>query len=378
MRADLRKLMASGGFVVMLAAMSACAAVWPFYFGDKPISSADRLDILKRAQVWRKTNVAAMDILTGPTGPGSFARNAEVRCDYTDKQPGGGRSPKFLCVIPGKEPDEVKVKYGLNNAEVFGEVLASRLLWALGFGADRMYPVRVICTGCPPEIVPERRLPSGESVFDPAVIERKTRGREVESRPDEGWSWQELDLVDPEAGGAPRAHRDALKLLAVFMQHSDSKPAQQRLVCLDPEEPESSKEDCARPFMLMQDVGLTFGKTDLFYRKKNYVNLRRWSSARIWGDRDHCIGNLNRPVLGTLQRPLIGEPGRRFLADLLNQLTDKQIRDLFEVARINRRADSPNQAGEPRAGADQWVAAFKAKRQEINARSCKPVADPAR
>ena len=32
--------------------------------------------------------------------------------------------------------------------------------------------------------------------------------------------------------GAPRAQRDALKLLAVFLQHTDRKPEQQRIVCL--------------------------------------------------------------------------------------------------------------------------------------------------
>ena len=67
---------------------------------------------------------------------------------------------------------EVKVKFGGNNGEVYGEVLATRLLWALGFGADRMYPVNVICRGCPAELLGIER-PNGESRFDPAVIERK-------------------------------------------------------------------------------------------------------------------------------------------------------------------------------------------------------------
>ena len=119
----------------------------------------------------------------------------------------------------------------------YGEVLSTRLLWALGFGADRMYPVRVVCKGCPDSIKAGRVLPSGERVFDPAVIERKARGWEVETQKNQGWSWRELDLVDADRGGAPQAHRDALKLLAVIIHHSDSKPAQQRLMCLDPEGP---------------------------------------------------------------------------------------------------------------------------------------------
>ena len=88
--------------------------------------------------VWRPTDVRAIDFRKGPGGPGSFAWNATVYCDYIDKQL-EGRSPKFACeVAPG---DEVKVKFGGTNGEVYGEVLATRLLWALGFGADRMYPV---------------------------------------------------------------------------------------------------------------------------------------------------------------------------------------------------------------------------------------------
>jgi predicted RNA binding protein YcfA (HicA-like mRNA interferase family) len=51
-------------------------------------------------------------------------------------------------------------------------------------------------------------------VFDPAAIERKATGWEVGSRTNQGWSWSELDRIDSEAGGAPQAQRDALKLLA--------------------------------------------------------------------------------------------------------------------------------------------------------------------
>src|SRR5262245_8944292 len=106
-----------------------------------------RMSVISRSQVWRPTNVRSMDLKVGPEGPGAFAFHATVLCDYVDKKL-GGNSPKFVCAI-GKD-DQVKVKFGRSNGEVFGEVLATRLLWALGFGADRMYPVDVICRGCPP------------------------------------------------------------------------------------------------------------------------------------------------------------------------------------------------------------------------------------
>jgi hypothetical protein len=43
-------------------------------------------------------------------------------------------------------------------------------------------------------------------------------------------------------------------------------------------------------------------------------------------------------------------------------LTDRQLHDLFEVARFTKR--------DPRASVDDWVRVFKAKRDAIAARHC--------
>ena len=90
--------------------------------------------------------------------------------------------------------------------------------------------------------------------FDPAVIERKLPAAELPGPA--GWAWPELDKVSEAAGVAPRAHRDALKLLAVFVQHSDSKRDNQRIVCLDRTKDEETmgpdgKRDmaCEQPLM---------------------------------------------------------------------------------------------------------------------------------
>jgi hypothetical protein len=337
-------------------------------------TKAARLDAIRRAQVWAPRNIPSMDLKQGPPGPGAFTPGQTITCDYVEREM-SGRSPKFTCVIPGPQPDALKVKYGLDNAEVYGEMLTTRLLWALGFGADRMYSVRVVCRGCPARIKAEQVLPSGDRVFDPAVVERKMTGREIGTKGDEGWSWKELDLVDPEAGGAPQAHRDALKLLAVMVQHSDSKPSQQRLICLDADADSGNggQSECRRPFMLMQDVGLTFGKTDMFYRKVNYANLARWSGVEVFAERAGCVGNLYKPFLGTLEMPPISEGGRQFLAGLLEQLSDAQIHDLFDAARVTLRPTAAGQDRRTGLTTVEWVAAFKQKRQEIASRRCSTV-----
>src|SRR5262249_31926172 len=159
----------------------------------------------------------------------------------------------------------------------------------------------------------------------------------------------ELSLVKEAAGGAPVEQRDALKLLAVFMQHTDSKAEQQRLICRD-----STIEPCPSPFMYIHDVGLTFGKASLFnVAGKSSASFENWSKADIWSDREGCLGNLPKSMTGTLADPVIHEAGRRFLATLLNQLSDNQLRDLFEISRF------PQFSG---VSVDKWIAVFKAKR----------------
>jgi hypothetical protein len=311
--------------------------------------------VIARAVVRVPVNPRTMDLKAGPKGPGAFANGASVDCTYVDKKMGGA-SPKFACRLANG--DEVKVKYGGTNGEVYAEVIATRLLWALGFGADHMYSVRVVCHECPQEIAGVRRE-NGDLVLDPAAIERKMPGEEVLDR----WDWAELDI----AGGASKADRDALKLLAVLLQHSDSKPEQQRVVCLRA----GRGGACAKPLMMIQDVGITFGQANAFNAQpKGSVNLAAWTRIPIWTDAPECVGNLAGSFKGTLKYPVISEGGRALLAGLLMQLSDAQLRNMFDAARVQLRPRAPEsgESGFPAIG--EWVEAFKAKRAEIVSRRC--------
>ena len=348
------------GVMAMSAAVAGCASVRGSS-GPRPAlpltSPAERTAAIMQARVWAPTDVGAMNIVAGPAGPGAFTPDETVTCDYRDKKQ-SGRSPKFSCVIA--PDDEVKVKYGQRNGEVYGEVAASRLLWALGFGADRMYPVKVECRGCPAKI-------QGTAV---SAIERKMAGKEIESGKKVGWAWPELELIDANAAPERRAERDALKLLAAFLQHSDSKAEQQRLLCVSDAAGPARGEPCSKTFMMVSDLGLTFGRANRFNRNKlTGVNLDRWSRAPVWKSAAGCVANLSKSWTGTLDNPSIGEPGRAFLAGLLVQLTDVQIRDLFVVSRFTLRSISDDG---PPAGStiENWVAAFKQKRDEIVNRRC--------
>ncbi len=324
-------------------------------------SPSARLAAIRRAQVWAATDVASMDMRTGPTGRGSFAPDEAVDCTYVDRVM-SGNSPKFTCAI--SPDDEVKVKFGRENGEVYAEVAATRLFWALGFPVDRMYPVRVSCAGCPSQQGTPQE--NARVLFDPASIERKLKGWAIEARPDSGWAWSELDQVDEAAGGAPHAERDALKLLAVFVQHTDNKPEQQRLLCVDDKSDEELAR-CEHPVMMVNDLGQTFGRANLFNRDRiGSVNLDGWVRSPVWSDPKLCIGDLPPSQTGSLDNPQISEAGRKFLSDLLMQLSDAQLRALFDVARFAERKEGKRRI----ATVDEWVDAFKKKRGEIASRTC--------
>src|SRR6202163_2781558 len=318
----------------------------------KPLTQEARLEFIRRAQVWAPTNVPQMDLRAGPQGPGAFQPDESVTCDYV-KADLPGTTKKFDCAVANGEV--VKVRYGQENGKVEGAVLASRLLWALGFGADRLYPVRVTCQGCSADPWTKRDRVPGEQVFDPAAIERKPQGHEMKGEYKGGWTWPELELVDEQQGGAPKEQRDALKLFAVFLQHTDNKAENERLLCLPGGATDAG--GCEKPFMLMHDVGNTFGHANFANREStSSVNFDEWSTTPIWRDAKTCVGHMSKSHTGTLGDPTISEAGRQFLGDLLVQLTDQQLIDLFDVARVDRRSRKPGTA-EPSATVDEWVTA---------------------
>ena len=343
-------------------------------------TDTERLNAIRRAQVWMPTDIPSMDLKAGPPGPGSFAPEQLVSCDYMVHER-RGHTAKFWCAVTPQ--DVVKVRYRPHNGEVYAQVAATRLFWALGFGADRAYPVKVACRGCSQnpwanDVGAKSRM---SVFFDPATIDRKMSGDELETTHLEGWAWKELDLVDEATGGASLAQRDALKLLAVFVQHTDSKRSNQALTCLDEQfrgvqqrsnntgqsAIDAEHEGCAHPFMMVRDLGNTFGHANVFSRNvPSSVNFEKWSQTQVWRSdgKAMCVGHLSGSIGGTLDDPRISEAGRKFLADLLVQLSDAQLHELFETARFTRR-DSAHTV-------DEWVTAFKQKRDEIVKMSCPP------
>lgn len=330
-----------------------------------------RNDALERARVILDPELERpRDLGRNPADVAEIGSDDFVACRY-QPSPATGTTPKFECALADGEI--VKVKYG-DNPEIPAEIAASRLLSALGFGADRMYLVRrVRCHGCPPHPFPLQRaadLLGGEGLFrktldyakwsdfEWAAIERLYDAPPITSAGGKGWAWWELDGVDAGKGGASRAELDAFRLIAVFLAHWDNKSENQRLVCLSGE-PDGRR--CARPFAMIQDAGATFGPSK--------ADLRGWRSAALWHDAGACTVSMRALPHrgGTFGEATISEAGRRMLAERLSRLGEPQVRDLVAAARFASFDDDEAEPGEP-GEIDEWVATFLEKARAITDR----------
>lgn len=331
--------------------------------GDEPrtVSDAERIDAIARAQIWRPPRVPVAKAYLGAAA----GAPTDLSCRF-HLSTLGGTTPKFDCLLDTGE--RIRIKYG-RGPEIPSEAAATRLVNALGFGADEITLVANLrCYGCPAEpfstmkaVEVTRAEPLYRRMidyteyqdFDWVALERKFDGRPIETSTLEGWAFFELDKVDASKGGAPRAHVDALRLLAVFLAHWDNKSENQRLVCLSKDWP--AGVPCPRPFLMIQDVGATFGPSK--------VDLEAWERAAVWEDRARCTVSMrDLPYDGaTFGDARIGEAGRRLLGSLLTQLSDRQLADLFAGARFDKK-HGLFRAIRPVA---DWVRVFQARTRAI-------------
>jgi hypothetical protein len=334
-------------------------------------------EAIHRAKLWftPTTPIEQAKLSANPDGPGAIAGNQTVSCRF---KPGGvaGSTPKFDCEL--KNGETVKVKYGRDNEEVYAEVVASRLLAALGAPADRMYVVdRVRCYGCPADPFAglqclNEGLPIKECFpgldykayqeFEYAVIERPLEGRRIETQRERGWTWEELDKIDAAAGGASRAEVDALRLLAMFLNHWDNKSKNQRLLCLGEKDPPGrvlQTRRCEKPVAMIQDLGGTLGPDKL--------HLTNWAASRVWANAVTCTVSMRALPYGgsTFPDKRISEQGRQFLAERLGRLSADQIRELFVGARVSQYPHKDLRG----ADIENWVRAFQARVRTITHRA---------
>ena len=201
------------------------------------------------------------------------------------------------------------------NCEVFAEVVATRLFRALGFDADAM--VSAAIDALPPRADKDRQ----------------------------------------------RKHFDALALLAIFVQHGDRKPSQQRPVCsapLDATRGDLRAEDdgdgfqlpllvehdgataCSSSRLTVQDLGATLGGAGFITNARSKVQLASWAKTNVRpGPRvasGTCRGQIGI-ALGAGSKAGgnlgIGAAGRQFLFERLSPLTPACVRTLWSRRHVS-------------------------------------------
>lgn len=336
---------------------------------DQYLTPEQRNAAMASARVWSQPSVptGSVDFSVNTPGPGGFDPARDVDCTFV-LEPVSGMTPKFMCTLAGGE--KVKVKYGeaIPNGEVPAEIAATRLLTALGFPTDRMNRVRSVkCRGCPP--LPQQALkclekgepaavclqgasPDRVVTFQQSLIERALEGDKIEAEKDQGWSWYELDKIDPKAGGSSRPEVDALRLMGILLAHWDNKGANQKLLC--PEGHAKPDGTCRAPRAIIGDLGATFGP--------NRVDLVSWTKVPVWVDPASCrVSMKGLPFNGaTFPDQQISEAGRQFALKLLRQLTPTQLNTLWEGSGLTAFPHVVASAHDPQAWTDAFLAKVKA------------------
>jgi len=404
-------------------------------FDDEPetagsgvsVAADKRARMVARARVWDAGEFAKIrektpEVLTrGQPFEGAPVSGAEIVCQFKEPvEPDelGGKTPKFLCdpvtPKPGDEArrpiaKQLKLKYSgigrpttetdqaqlsrwrmedaKENGEVFSEAIGTRLMWALGFYADGVYPVKVRCYGCPERPFEAYARPGDKTAggaradrdFFFSAAELKMDGKKIEEDglPDEkqGFSFaSDLPRIREAEGGSPKEVLEGWKLFAAFTYHSDNKPANQRLVC-----PKGAFDEVAGtcnepPRAFIQDIGASFGSArpvlgiGSIYKK---AELGAWKDQGIWEAAGSGTCRANLKSTHELESPEITEEGRTWLAEKLNALTDEQLTAIFAVSRVANRGEKIRDAsGERFVTVQDWVSTFKAKREAL-AKGCR-------
>lgn len=385
------------------AATSAC--VVPVRQGARELVSvteASRQECLRCARMLGPQPVLSVDAMRRGPGSASAIPDEPVYCAFVPYQmrlKRSGKSRKFWCRLTNaagsyyndrhelveeavavsssgllldgvgrlllddagrpQAPSVIKVKYSTGDnrgREVHTEVAASRLFWALGFPADRVYPARVFCRGCTGDpfddirTEDENRARSGTSYFPRASVEHKLPGRPIQTEEDQGWSWKEA-YAHAKPDPARRSEFEAYVLAANLIHFHNGLDKQNTLVCESGGWDEASGA-CSTPVAYLDDMGASFGGGSSRASHSLFVRNTVFTTAGACALRADLAG------FGG-----VSEAARQLLVRRLDALSEPMVRTIFEVAGF-----TPENTG---ASLEQWTAAFTARIREVKAASCR-------
>ena len=255
----------------------------------------DKAEMTGTPVMWEKVDTSSLDLFAGPGGDALKPDLTSITFISEEK---GGHSQKF------------KIKDGAGHTwvakigdEAQSETAAVRLVWALGYKSEINY------------LVPTLTIP-GKGTFNNVRLE--ARGDGVKRL--ETWSWKDNPF---------QGHKEfqGLKIMMAFLNNWDMKEANNVIL-----------KNGDQLQYVISDLGVSFGKTGgnglpLFWRigrsrnvPDQYVEsdfVKEVKSGKIKFE----FNGKNMPLLNDITKA-----DGRWLADLLLQLTNKQIEDAFRAA----------------------------------------------
>ena len=211
--------------------------------------------------------------------------------------------------------------------DVYTEVAATRLFWALGYAAEPAYPTEdVVCNGCPRDNAFKQQGRRSNMVYIDAMVDQRLPGTVEIS----GWSVREIvgRVYVSDWSADQRAHFDGLAVIASFVHHKSNGANQNSLVCLSPDGAECPED--AEPLMYIADLGSTFGSPSAKGQHSS------WTEHPVWADAASCRVYLSwREMSGSDRHLRITELGREFIRARLEALTTDHLRALFESAHFD-------------------------------------------
>jgi len=249
--------------------------------------------------MWEQVDISQRELFYGPGGQ-------DMQPDLSNitfiKEETAGHNKKYR-IKDGKG----RVWVAKLGREARPETAAVRLLWALGYKTEINY------------LVPKITIP-GKGTFENVRLE--ARPEEIDRL--ENWKWKDNPFIGSN-------EFQALKMMMVFFTNWDIVDVQNKILAVDGA---SGKE----LHYIISDLGATFGKlgnNNLFVvyrlgRKTN--NPEKYLKASfIKGIENGRIDLAYKGKNRDLFTDVTVEQGR-WLADLLLQLSDKQIQDAFRAA----------------------------------------------
>lgn len=242
--------------------------------------------------VWQQVDIASRDTLTGPAKAGFAPALTKVK--FLGKQP-GGNNLKYRVEDANGNEWVVKVA-----DESQAEVAANRLLWAIGYRTEI------------DQIVPKISI---EGIGNYKNARFELRSKEI-TRGDR-WSWANNPL-------AGTKEFDGLRIMMALVNNWDLKDDNNVFLT-----------EGGKTYLVVSDMGSSFGKLADKSKSRTGRSVNKpehFAEAGFIKAVNNGMVELDYRGMGEDYLKGIKVENARWLADLLLQLSDKQISDTFRAA----------------------------------------------